>query len=194
MRQIIVSPTREQLLDAFDAAARKANGNGRTRLVSEDSESRADLILTEDHGYRQADGGGVANAYGYQAETSILAYAWYTRADGSKVVRIAAGRCSVSGRHVSSMNLGTRPQQEKLADLFPAALVHAELMDEVLHILREAKKRLNSFQLTIKANLVEGVVDTTLWLVYADWCDEVGGKPELAAAIRAAFQPVAVTV
>lgn len=193
MRQIIVAPTRDQLLEAFDAAATKANAGGRTRLVSEDSETRTDRVLSEDHGCRQADGGGVANSYGYRAETSILAYAWYTRGDGSKVVRIAAGRCSVSGRHVSSLNLGTRPQQEKVADLFPAAMVHAELMDEVLHILREPKKRLNSFQLTIKAGLVEGVTDTTIWLVYADWLEENGGSVDLAAAIRTAFQYAPVT-
>lgn len=182
MVEIITNPTREQLVAAFDRAAVTANAAGRTRLVTTDSGTRADRVLAESHGCRQADGGGVANSYGHRAESSVLAYAWYTRTDGVKVVRIAADRVSVSGRHVTSLNVGTRTQQEKLIDACPAALVESDLF--ALYCGNDP-----AIPAGFTKKIKKAPAEVTNWLVLADWCDE-NGKEGYAAKIRGAFSPV----
>jgi uncharacterized protein (TIGR02996 family) len=124
-----------------------------------------------------------------------LAYAWYTRTDGAKVVRIAADRVAVSGRHVTSLNIGTRAQQAKLGVACPAALVEASLFQVYTQnrtgIPAGFLKKINKTP-----------ADATNWLVLADWLDEQNGPAptvnhpgqlsdtDLAALIRGAFSPV----
>lgn len=182
MTKVITNPTREQLVAEFAAATDAANAAGRTRLVDAASETRADRVLAESHGCKQADGGGVANSYGHRAETSVLAYAWYTRTDGVKVVRITAGRVGVSGRHVTSLNIGTRAQQEKLLDTFPAALVESDLF-----ALYSGHDPFVPAGFTKK--IKKAPAEVTNWLALADWCEE-NGKTGYAATIRGAVSPV----
>jgi len=195
MVEIITNPTREQLVAAFAKATEAANASGRTRLVDERNEYRADRVMSLGHGCHQADGGGVANSYGHRAESSVLAYAWYTRTDGVKVVRSAADRVGVSGRHVTSLNLGTRAQQDKLTDACPAALVESSLFAVY-----------SQNRTGVPAGFLRRVnktpAESTNWLALADWLDEQNGPApvvahpgqpsdaDLAALIRGAVSSV----
>lgn len=168
MDKVIVSPTREQLVALFAEATAAANGNGRSRLVDERNEYRADLVLTHPSGCSDVNGGGVANSYGYRAESSVLNYVWATDAAGNKHVRVLAARVSCSGRHVSTLMPGTRKQQEKLQDAdMEFALIYADLFRFYADGPLSKKYR----------------TDKGAWAVYADKLTD-DGQAELADRIR----------
>lgn len=198
MTETITKPTRKQLTALFAAARDAADAGGRARtLVRFDPAELADRVMKRKAGLYEQDGGGVANSYGYRAESSAIGVVWYTRPDRVKVVRVSAARVGCSGRHVSSMNLGARAQQEKLA----AAGLHAVLAHrELMAVWGDSIPGAEPFVKAIKKEF--GAV--TPWLVLADWLDERNqpgnamffrpSDTEIAAAIRAAFAAPAVTV
>lgn len=98
---VVINPTREQLVAAFVAANDNANPPRSRQRTCRLPESLIDDILTETEGLYEDDGGGVANSYGYRATTSRVGAVWYTAADGRKHVRVCGDRVSISGRHVS---------------------------------------------------------------------------------------------
>lgn len=168
MDKVIVNPTREQLVALFVEATAAANAGGRTRLINERNEYRADLVLTQAAGYADVNGGGVANSYGYRAESSVLNYTWATDAAGDKHVRIMAARVGCSGRHVSTLLPGTRKQQEKLQEAgMTFALVYADLFRFYADCPLKPKYR----------------TDRAAWAVYADKLSD-DGQTSLADRIR----------
>lgn len=202
MTETITKPTRKQLTALFARAAEAANAGGRTRtLVGFNPAEMADQVMKAKRGLYEQDGGGVANAYKYPATSSAIGIVWYTRPDRVKVVRVSAARIGCSGRHVSSMNLGTRAQQAKLA----AAGMHAVLTDRLLMaVYADSIPGAEAFVKTIKKDI--GAV--TPWLVLADWLDDQSRgsdyqepvsyrrlpapDADIAAAIRAAFAAPAI--
>ena len=201
MTETIVKPTRKILTEKFAALLEAANAGGRARTIDLDPAALADQVMRKKAGLIEHDGGGVANSYGYRAESSAIGIAWSTRADRVKVVRMAGARVGCSGRHVTSMNLGTRSQQAKIA----AAGMHVILTDRLL--MAVYCDELPGAEMFVKAIRKEFGAHTP-WLALADWLDDQN-RPELylapvsfrrlpapdaavAAAIRAAFAvPVA---
>jgi len=165
MDKVIVNPTAEQLRDLFHAATVEANGRARTRTIDTNSitcDFRCMNVGGSPSGARETNGGGVANSYGYAAETSVLEYAWFTDAAGAKHVRVVSARVRVSGRHVSTILPGTRTQQQKLIDAGAEfALVYGDLFAAYAGRVAGAEG--------FSRRLKKDPTDSVTWLALADW-------------------------
>ena len=185
MDLLIVNPTcREQVANAIIEAVAAANKSYRARTVYISDRMASHWAQSvEEHpcGRLEDNGGGVANSYGYRAESSAVAVVWATDASGMKHIRIQGSRMSCSGRHVGSL-LGHRTQQQKLADQ------DAELVlvyDQLKQLWAGNDQTPAGFSRKLKKNAQDAVT----WLVLADYLEE-RDRMEEATLIRRFFAPI----
>lgn len=108
MRLILIDPSPTELEARLRLAVTEANGRCRERLVVPPTGL---LAFESAEGAWWADGGGVANKYGYSASSSAIGYAWWTATSGRKHILIVGRRMQTSGRHVTCVfgpNMGRR--------------------------------------------------------------------------------------
>lgn len=103
----LCNPTQADVLKTVEEAELFANQASRAMTVSCDRDI-VQAVHKKSYGTYQTDGGGVANSYGYKAQSSRLAVLWYTDKSGRKYVRVKSDRVSISGRHVTYL-LGRDP-------------------------------------------------------------------------------------
>lgn len=170
---VLVQPTPEELADALAAAVEAANGGARSRMVNGMTGYRA---FESAEGLAEADGGGVANCYGYAAHSSATGYAWWTDPAGRLHVRVKGNRLRCSGRHVSTLFVGTRAQQGVTV---PAVCqVYPDLWTPALQLPKTALRKDSKEFRTFVASVREVPADAAPRLVFADWLEEHPGAQE----------------
>jgi hypothetical protein len=100
MDLVVIDPTEQELLKLVEEASEFANKGARKRKAKEPP--IAEVFKTES-GRSETTGGGVANSYGYPAESSRIGVAWWTDSNGQKHVRVVGDRVRVSSRHITSV-------------------------------------------------------------------------------------------
>lgn len=171
-------------IDVIAAALRKAeqeaNAGARRRLAAVDHERWLDRIVSEEEGADVADGGGVPNSYREQAETSIVAIAWWEDGQGRRHVRIEWGRVpapkSAYGRK-GPKAFGLTDKQYNEASCLE--LVYPELAPD--RVRSGKSKQEWAFCQAIQADLF----DVANRAAYADWLAEQGRELQAARQRRA---------
>jgi uncharacterized protein (TIGR02996 family) len=168
MKVVLVNPTRKQVVKALSDAVAEANGNMRTRTVSDQqvADWAKDVTGTKS-GRHSIHGGHVANAYRYPATAAAVYCYWAKDAQGRKHVLICGHQ--VSARKGSGIGHPlTQPTRDKLEAegrmiecVYPHLYVSAP---DVKGSPEEERPFLRAIANTPK--------DAGVRLVYADWLQE----------------------
>ena len=164
--EIMSGAARAALAAALDTAADAANKGARARTVSAPTGKAA---FEAPQGQFEADGGGVANSYGYRAESSRIGYAWWTDETGRLHVRVAGDRVTCS-KSVACLFGGDLPA---VCYVFPA--LRPLWTKTAEKKLGRAGKELRSLLTAVR----EAPQDAVGWSALADWIEELGGSVRL---------------
>lgn len=175
----LTNPAAEQLRTAvFAAEAASRIGkhtSNRTLDAAAVAEAVVKAVAAQPAGAIDFNGGTSATAY--PARTCCIAVAWYTRLDGTKVVRLKGKAVRIKDAKVVPLapyNAGEFAESVIAAGGFPALV-----SDGLLSVLSQLKGTETGFGAALYAN----PGDLTAWGAFADYLDE-SGKPEPAAFIR----------